>query len=114
MAFDRSALLSRHRRALHDTLSILAVLKSRADGAEESVRVRWHAKTVINGDLTFQGWAQEIEGLHSIIFDRKELAEKNIEPKRGDSVSAFGVVLSLDSLEPTSNEVDEVWRVVQQ
>lgn len=115
MAFDRAALLTRHRRALHDTLSLPVVMTNATTLVGVALRARWHSKTVINGDLTFQGWSQEIDGLHSLMFDRAELSEKGIVLKRGDKVTFehVGVSLSLDSLEPVSNEVDEVWRVVQ-
>ncbi len=118
MAYDRASTLALHRRVVHD---VMAVVWNYADDVVTTpveLSVRWSNKVAAIGNLAFQGYAESIEGIDTIIFDRAELAEKGITLKRGGTLTGVtggpfeGAVLCLDSQLPDNGPINRTWRVV--
>lgn len=118
MAFDFAALKAAARRTVHDTLSVPASYMAPGSTVAVELRVRWYNKLAINGDLVEAGYAEMIEGINRVFFDRAELAEKGVSLQFGGRLTMTGegmggTVLSLASQEPDIGPVVTVWRVVQ-
>lgn len=126
MAFDWSSIKASTRRAVHDTFKVRALYQDRTMPQPVSVSIRWHNKIGIIGQETNQGYAEVIEGVDRIIFNREELAKTlystgtglPVTPIKGGTVTLLDdyynrAVLCLDSREPIVGPVDEVWNVVR-
>jgi hypothetical protein len=114
MPFDLADLKRQARKVVHDTMSVPAVYENPALPGSVDLRVRWHNKIAINGDLVEAGYAEMIEGINRVIFEKAELDEKGVNLARGHKLTVWdGTVLMLDSQEPAVGPVTVIWRVVQ-
>lgn len=118
MRFDFAALKSQVRQTVHDTLAVPALYHSVDLDVPVELTVRWHTKIDRFGDLDGMGYAEVIDGINRVIFNRPELQEHGLVLRGGGEVeltsSGFeGVRLVLVSMEPDSGPVDESWVVAQ-
>jgi hypothetical protein len=80
------------------------------------LKVRFHTRIKTFGDLVEAGYAEVLEGVNRLIFDRVEVASKNVTLKTGGKVTLQhegykDIVLVLDSQEPITGSVEVVWDV---
>lgn len=126
MAFNWSAIKASTRRAVHDTFKVRALYHDPRMSEPMPVSVRWHNKIGVIGQETNQGYAEVIEGIDRVIFNREELEKSAIitpdrnpiMPMKGGTIQLVdplfnNSVLRLDSREPIVGPVDEVWNVVR-
>jgi len=116
MPFDFAALKARTRRVVHDTLAVAALYDHVGLVVPVELRVRWHNKIARFGDIENVGYAEIIEGINRVIFDRDELNEKGVVLERGGRVTLtppqyHGAVLVLDTMEPDTGPIDQTWLV---
>ncbi|WOK01454.1 hypothetical protein [Pseudomonas phage UF_RH7] len=116
MAFDFSEALGKMRRVVHDTLSLPATYQDHTLADPVPLRIRWHTKLNLTGDLENNGYAQFIEGIESIIFDRTELALKNITIRERGKVTITapnfsGQVIMIGPKDPLYGPIEEVYKV---
>lgn len=115
--FDMMALKSQARRVLHDTLSIPVIYKHEPMVKHEDLNVRIHSKISRFGDLLDHGWAEYIENVNRIIFNREQLGEKQLILKSGGVVTSdFKDIIikwKLIASEPLEGPVEVIWQVSQ-
>lgn len=106
------------RRVVRSTFAENAVYTHPNRGMTEApISVSWHNRLAIQGNLDNTGYTDLIEGVNRAIFNREELAQKNLVLYKGGQVKLTdslneGVVLILDSMEPHVGPVNEIWNVV--
>lgn len=118
MAFDFAALKAQVRQTVHDTLSIAADYSDDNTSPVE-LRVRFHTKINRFGDMLDQGWAEVVEGVNRLIFNKPELDQNSVTLRRGGKVTFTdphfeGIVLVLHVQEPDSGPIDAIWQVSQE
>jgi hypothetical protein len=105
------------RRAAHDAFAVPATYGD--DTLEEPVDllVRWHQRVqTIVGDHQY---AAAVETAERVTFDRDELAEKGVTPRRGGLLTMAGYeragtptpAVYLDNREPWDGTIAETWNV---
>lgn len=126
MSFDWSSIKASTRRAVHKTFKVRALYQDQYMKEPIPVSVRWHNKIGVIGQETNQGYAEVIEGVDRVIFNREELESiKSITesgnplvPIKGGRIQLVDALynnatLVLDSREPIVGPVDEVWNVTR-
>lgn len=111
--FDWQAVKARTRRIVHTTFGGDATY---FDSMQDSVelKVRWHNKIEIAGDLENSGYGQTIEGIERVIFDRDELVAKGVTLRNNGIVKmADGTVLTLAAQEPMVGPIEIIWQVAR-
>lgn len=116
MPFDFGEWKSLVRQALHECLAVPARYQDDSLDMPVDVTVRWHTKVDRFGDLENGGYAEVIEGINRLIFNRAQLDELGIKPCRGGEVTILAtgyenVTLVLVTMEPYDGPVEEVWNV---
>ena len=119
MAFDFAAAKARTRRIVHDTLAIAAEYDDADLVVPVPLRVRWHYKQTVVGDLETQGFPQSIDTINKVIFDRAELTVKGVTISRGGrlkiTADGFGnAVLAIDTQDAMAGPTEEIWYVGRQ
>lgn len=84
--------------------------------AAVSLGVRFHTKIQKFGDLTDTGYAEFIEGVTRLVFNREELDAKTVSLKENGFVTLThpqwrGAKFRLVTKEPYEGPVEEVWHV---
>lgn len=107
------------RKAVHAAFSYSATYKDGTLDAAVPVRVRWHNRLVMLGDYDQSGYANVIDGIERVIFDRSELATLGIEPVRGGVVTITdegmnNTRLVLDTCEKHVGPLEEKWMVARE
>lgn len=114
---------ARARRALHAAMSLDAEYQHANNAAPADVKIRWHTKQALMGELDNGGYAERIESVNRLIFNLEELTEKQIELHRGgkvtivdaDYVSETGerprFILELE--EEDTGPIERTWQVVR-
>lgn len=118
MPSNFAAIKAKARRDIHDGLSIAATHKAVSSGLITELAVRWHSKQVLLGDFQDGGYANFVEGIERIIFDREELFAKGVTPREGDvvTITAVGydnVQLVLKVREQTRGPIELPWEVAR-
>lgn len=118
MPSNFAAIKAKARRDVHNAFSVAATHTGHTSGVVTDIAVRWHNKQVMLGDLQDSGYANVIEGIERIIFDRTELAEKGIVLNRGDviTITAIGFEnarLILEDREPIVGPFEVKWQVAR-
>lgn len=116
MGFDFAAALGKVRRIVHDTFAMDAVYIDSTLAGPVPLRVRWHYKQVVSGDLEGEGYASVIDLIEKAIFDKAELTARGVTVERGARIKfiaeGFSATLIVDTKdESDSGPVDEAWRV---
>lgn len=110
-------IMARARRVVHATFGENATYSHPSSGVMEvPISVRWHNRIGIQGNLGDDGFTDLIEGVNRAIFNREELAEKNLVLYKGGRITLTnslndGVVLILDSMDPHVGTINEIWNV---
>jgi hypothetical protein len=114
-SFDWATLKAETRQTVHDVLKVDAVVVVAPGDDALPITVRWHDKINRFGNLENAGWAQTIEGIDRLIFNRPELTSKGIVLSSHSIVTlnAAGDKFQLDLKEPPNGPVEEVWIVVR-
>lgn len=113
MTFDFADLKAETRRAVHDTLGVVAFYQDDSMSAPEEVKARWFNKTAKFGDLVEQGYAEVIEGVDRVVLFPCD--HPTIEFKRGGNITfpQYGLNFVLEVLEPSDGPLEAVWQVVK-
>lgn len=114
---------ARARRALHDALAVSALYQDDTLCRPVPLRVRWHTKQALMGELDSGGYAERIESVNRIIFDMAELSTKDLELKRAGVVTLTDPEYAetngelpafiLEVEEPDTGPVERIWQVVR-
>lgn len=109
---------ARARKAVHAAFAYRATYKDSTVDTPVIINARWHNKLVLMGDYQDNGYANIIEGIEKVIFDRDEMAAVGITPRQGGVVTIiepdFGdVILELDQRDPYVGPVEEKWSVAR-
>lgn len=113
-AFNWQDLKARTRRIVHTTFAGSATYKDNSLIAPVGLNVRWHNKIQLVGALE-EGYAETIEGIERIIFDRDELALKQVNlVHKGQVVMEDGTRLRLETQEPIVGPVEVIWQVARE
>jgi hypothetical protein len=115
MAFDWAATKASLRQTVHDVLQVSATVVVAPGQDAQGISVRWHDKINRFGNLDNAGWAQTVEGIDRLIFNRPELEAKGITLSSNSVVTldAAGDKFQLDVKEPPNGPVEEVWVVMR-
>ena len=114
MPYDRAASIAAARRAVHSTMSKEVSYEDPDSPGLVTLRVRWHNRIAIQGDLVEAGYANVIDGVNRVVFDKVELDEKGVVPARGAKITTGdGDVLVLDHMEPTAGPIEIIWGVAK-
>lgn len=118
MPFDHAAAKARARRIVHKTFSIRGDYNHQSLAAPIPLRVRYHSKQDLLGDLQNEGYPLAIDGIDRVIFDREELLQNGIIVMRGARVTIVdpnwpAVTLTMETREKSEGPVEEVWRVAK-
>lgn len=123
MPFDFAAAKAIARQAVHDTLGVRAFYSDDSVNNVE-IKARWHNRISKSfGDLDGAGYSEIIEGIDRIIFNRVYVEGESsvvdaqgfpLQLKRAGLVEFEmlpGAVFELDTMEPITGPVEEVWMV---
>lgn len=119
MASNFARIKAKARRDVHNAFSVAATHTNVASGVlTENLSVRWHNKLVMLGDLQDSGYANVIEGIERIIFDRTELATLGLTLQRGDVITIVAdgfenAQLILEEREPIVGPIEVKWQVAR-
>lgn len=118
MGFDFTSQVAAMRKVTQKVLGALAYYEDLVNPGLVALQVRWHSRVAVTGDLADVGYANIIDGVNRIIFDRDELAEKGVELARGGKITfssehLVGTVLILGEREPHKGPVEEIWQVME-
>ena len=114
-SFDWAATKATLRQTVHDVLQVDATVVVVPGDDPLPITTRWHDKINRFGNLENAGWAQVVEGIDRLIFNRPELTSKGIVLTSNSVVTllAAGDKFQLDVKEPPNGPVEEVWVVVR-
>lgn len=109
---------ARARKAVHAAFSYSATYQDGSLDAAVPVSVRWHNRLVMLGDYQDGGYANVVDGIEKVIFNREELLALGISPRRTGVVTITepgfnNTQLILDVLEKYVGPVEETWMVVR-
>lgn len=111
-AFNWQELKGRTRRIVHNTFSGASTYQDDVFVTPIGLMVRWHNKIQLVGDLESGGYAESIEGIERVIFDREELAEKQVVLQyAGLVIMQDGTRLRLQTQEPIVGPIEVIWQV---
>lgn len=115
--FDFASALAKAAKVVHDTFKVQALYYAPGSLVSVTLGVRWHDKATLVGNIVETGYADVIEGIDRVIFDRDELALKSVVLERSGRVVLGPVynnaVLCLDAEEKANGPVNVTWKVVQ-
>ena len=112
MAYERAASIAVSRRAVHSTMGVAATYEDPSSPGVVGLRVRWHNRLALQGDLVEAGYANVVDGVNRVVFDKAELDEKGVVLSRGAELTMpDGTVLILDHQEPVVGPVTVIWGV---
>lgn len=114
-SFDWTSTKALIRQTVHDVLQVGATVIVAPGGEAQDITVRWHDKINRFGNLENAGWAQTVEGIDRLIFNRPELTSKSIvlTDKSVVTLNAAGDKFQLDVKEPPNGPIEEVWVVAR-
>jgi hypothetical protein len=116
------------RRAVHAAFAYSATYQDASLDTPVPVTVRWHNKLVIMGDFQESGYANVVEGIERIIFNREELElveyQNNGVDLQGLEIRPRGWVVITDPgfentklvmavREPHVGPIEEKWQVTR-
>lgn len=107
-----AAVKAQARRQVHQTFAVRCLYRETQNATPVEVQARLHGRIQIGGNNgPGGGYAQIIEGVHQIIFDKTDLIAANIIPKRNAYVTFpdYGSNFQLDARDSDSGPVVEKW-----
>lgn len=113
MAFDFAQARFNARKAIHNTLSTVALY---SDAAQSNVEIlaRWTQKQQLTGDLDNDGYSQSIESIDRVIFSATDV--QTIGVKRGGTITfpAYqNIAFTLHEPLPSNGPFSETWLVAR-
>lgn len=119
MAFEFAAAKRLLRRAVHTTFGIDATYEDPHLAAPAPLRIRWHNKLAVYGDIENTGYPSTIESIDKVVFDRDDLLARGIEIRRGGIIKIIadgfeGQSLIADTRDPRCGPIEEIWMVGKQ
>lgn len=112
MAYDHAATKRLRAKTVHDTLAVCAEYYDDSMAGPQALRVRWHNKMALHGDINKDGYSQYIDSSDRVIFSLDELFIKGLVIVRGGVVKMDdGQVLHIDSRDETAGPGEEIWLV---
>lgn len=113
MAYDHAATRRMARGVVHDTLAEPATYYDDSLAAPVELRVRWHHKLFIHGDIKREGYGGVVDSTDRIVFDPRELFIKGLEIVHGGVVTMTGdgQKLYIDTLDNLAGPGEEIWLV---
>jgi hypothetical protein len=111
MEFDFASEVAHARRVVHDTLGLPATYQDASMDTPEPVRVRWHNKLKLQGDLLEIGYAQVLEGIDRIILVPSDTPDILFKQGGVVFITPYALGFTLDHMEPESGPLEQVWRV---
>lgn len=116
MGFDFAAVLATARRVVHDTFALEVEYYDPSLAGPVPLRVRWHYKQVLFGDLDSEGYPQVVDLIQKAIFDDEELLTRGVTINVGGrlTIKAKGhknAVLVMHTRDDDVGAVNETWRV---
>ena len=119
MAYDHAAMKVKTRRAVHKTFGIEMLYVHRTLAAPVALRVRYHTKQDVLGDLQAEGYPMSIDGIERVIFDIDELILSGVVVERGAKLQIVDKswpagTLIIETKEKSEGPVEEIWRVVKE
>ena len=113
MSFDFADLKAESRRAVHDTLGVLAFYQDNTMSAAKEITARWHNKTAKYGDLVETGYAEVVEGVDRVVFFPCDYPTIRFQRLGLITFPKYGVTFRLDIKEPADGPSGQaVWQVV--
>jgi len=110
MSFDFAAAKTALRRTVHDTLGVAALYQDHTMSTPVDVRVRWHSKINRFGDLEGSGYAEVIEGIDRVLFDKVQARSLGIRSGGEVTLTTLGgFKLTLGAMEPADGPITETW-----
>lgn len=114
-AFNWNELKAETRRIVHDTFAGASLYSDVTLSTPVALNVRWHNKIARNGELESGGYAEVVEGVERVIFDREELQKKGVQVRaHGLVVLEDGTRLRLQVSEPVVGPITLTWEVARE
>lgn len=110
--FDFASIKAQTRQTVHDYLAVPAFLYTNDEGpVGTDLTIRWHDKINRFGNNDNMGWAERVEGIDRLIFNKPELASLGIVLKRNNEVfiASVGKTFALEFAEPEDGPIEEIW-----
>jgi len=117
-------LKTRTRRDVHSRFAVPCTVAtgSRGGSGDVPLTARFHNKMALGGDILSEGYANIIEGIQRVIFNREEFVTAvnggQLTLSRGDVVTFPNymgpnqdLVVVLDARDPHDGPIDEKWSV---
>lgn len=107
------------RQAIHDRLSFVVTYTDDhgRNGRSVDLNVRWHGKINNQGEAPGAAYAEVIEGIDRLIFDRGQLAALNVTLHRKGVVlfpaEMGNIDWTLETQEPDDGPVNRSWIVAR-
>lgn len=103
------------RQTVHDVLAVSALYSDSTLSQPVPITARYHTKLALMGNLDHQGYAQVIEGLKYIIFNRPEVTSLGLTLRQRGTVTFpdYGISLVLDVLDEHDDQIEIKWSVVK-
>ena len=113
MAFNFAECKAMARRVVQDTLGVAATYQDDSLIVPVPIRARFRNKMKRQGELNDDGYAEVIEGIEQIILIPGDFPELTF--KRGGTVTIpeYRLELILDTREPVTGPLTEIWHVAR-
>ncbi len=118
MAFDFAEAKAQAREVVHDTLAVAATYSDSVIAAAmqdpADVRVRWHTKHTLVGDIENMGYAQIVEGIDRIVFARADATALSVRKGGTITIPQYNdAAFKLDLRLPYDGPYSESWQVTR-
>jgi hypothetical protein len=111
-AFDFAALKAQTRQTVNDFLAVDGFLYTNDEGPDGTpLSVRWHDKINRFGNNDNMGWAERVEGIDRLIFNKPELATLGLKLSRNMEIwiESASKTFALEFAEPEDGPIEEIW-----
>ena len=114
MPFNFAECKANARRVVQDTLGVAASYQDDSLIVPVPIRARFRNRIKLQGELNDEGYAEVMEGIEQIVLIPSDYPTLTF--KRGGRVSIpeYRLDLILDSREPVTGPLTEIWHVVRQ
>lgn len=101
------------RRVMHDELSVDALYQDDTMGQPEAIRVRWHTKSILHGDLLDTGFAQTIESNDKLAFYPSDTPQITFRKGGTITIVAYGPDFKfvLCERQRMTGPLEHIWQV---
>lgn len=108
----------RMRADVHKTFAVSARYRDATMGVPVDITVRWHSRFGEFGDLAEQHYAEMVDNVDRLIFDRLELLTLGITPRQGATVVITeagwdNATLVLQIADAKVGPTENIWQVAR-